>query len=214
MSATLTGTLPSPRFIGLAPAGLERWPGTGRWQVAHLLPYQELYADKAYPNTVEADARAAVHRDDAGQEAEEPDSSRCRRSGCPAPSAGASTSSPSSLWIEEKNRHRRGPKGTFFQGVSSMLWAPGDRHVDAECLATKRLIIAIFHRHRPQQNGSEFGYRFIINRLSCKANLKVYRKLSFHVRPSQQPRCLPLLVLTGVLVVTGARRSPGTDNRG
>ena len=41
-----SGTLPSPRFIGLAPAGLNDGPALK--QVAHLLPYQELYADKAY----------------------------------------------------------------------------------------------------------------------------------------------------------------------
>jgi hypothetical protein len=40
------GTLPSPRFIGLAPAGLNDGPALE--QVAHVLPYQELYADKAY----------------------------------------------------------------------------------------------------------------------------------------------------------------------
>jgi hypothetical protein len=40
------GTLPSPRFIGLAPAGLNDGPALE--QVAHALPYQELYADKAY----------------------------------------------------------------------------------------------------------------------------------------------------------------------
>jgi len=40
------GTLPSPRFIGLAPAGLHDDPALE--QVAHALPYQELYADKAY----------------------------------------------------------------------------------------------------------------------------------------------------------------------
>ena len=41
-----SGTLPSPRFIGLAPAGLNDGPALK--QVAHLLPYQELDADKAY----------------------------------------------------------------------------------------------------------------------------------------------------------------------
>lgn len=41
-----SGTLPSPRFIGLAPAGLNDGPALE--QVAHVLPYQELYADKAY----------------------------------------------------------------------------------------------------------------------------------------------------------------------
>ena len=40
------GTLPSPRFIGLAPAGLNDGPAFE--QVAHALPYQEVYADKAY----------------------------------------------------------------------------------------------------------------------------------------------------------------------
>lgn len=40
------GTLPSPRFIGLAPAGLSDGPALE--QVARALPYQELYADKAY----------------------------------------------------------------------------------------------------------------------------------------------------------------------
>ena len=40
------GTLPSPRFIGLAPARLNDGPALE--QVAHALPYQELYADKAY----------------------------------------------------------------------------------------------------------------------------------------------------------------------
>jgi hypothetical protein len=40
------GTLPSPRFIGLAPAGLNDGPALE--QVAPELPYEELYADKAY----------------------------------------------------------------------------------------------------------------------------------------------------------------------
>jgi len=40
------GTLPSPRFIGLAPAGLNDGPALK--QVVHMLPYQELYAGKAY----------------------------------------------------------------------------------------------------------------------------------------------------------------------
>ncbi len=40
------GTLPNPRFIGLAPAGLNDGPALE--QVAPALPYQELYADKAY----------------------------------------------------------------------------------------------------------------------------------------------------------------------
>lgn len=40
------GTLPSPRFIGLAPAGLNDGPALE--QVAYVLPYQALYADKAY----------------------------------------------------------------------------------------------------------------------------------------------------------------------
>jgi hypothetical protein len=40
------GTVPSPRFIGLAPAGLNDGPVLE--QVAHALPYQELYADQAY----------------------------------------------------------------------------------------------------------------------------------------------------------------------
>ena len=40
------GTLPGPRFIGLAPAGLNDGPALER--AAHALPYQELYADKAY----------------------------------------------------------------------------------------------------------------------------------------------------------------------
>lgn len=40
------GTLPNPRFIGLAPAGLNDGPVLE--QVAPALPYQELYADKAY----------------------------------------------------------------------------------------------------------------------------------------------------------------------
>jgi len=40
------GTLPSPRCIGLAPAGLNDGPALE--QVAHVLPYQERYADKAY----------------------------------------------------------------------------------------------------------------------------------------------------------------------
>ncbi|MDS4028851.1 MAG: hypothetical protein RKO66_02090 [Candidatus Contendobacter sp.] len=38
--------MPSPRFIGLAPAGLNDAPALE--QVAHALPHQELYADKAY----------------------------------------------------------------------------------------------------------------------------------------------------------------------
>ena len=41
-----SGTLPSPRFIGLTPAGLNDGPALE--QVAHALPYRELYADKAY----------------------------------------------------------------------------------------------------------------------------------------------------------------------
>lgn len=40
------GTLPSPRFIGLAPAGLNDGPALE--QVIPALPYEELYADKAY----------------------------------------------------------------------------------------------------------------------------------------------------------------------
>ncbi len=40
------GTLPSPRFIGLAPAGVNDGPAFE--QVAHTLPYREVYADKAY----------------------------------------------------------------------------------------------------------------------------------------------------------------------
>jgi hypothetical protein len=40
------GTLPSPRFIGLAPAGLNDGPALE--QAIPALPYQELYADKAY----------------------------------------------------------------------------------------------------------------------------------------------------------------------
>jgi hypothetical protein len=40
------GTLPSPRFIGLAPAGLNDGPALE--QATHERPYQELYADKAY----------------------------------------------------------------------------------------------------------------------------------------------------------------------
>jgi hypothetical protein len=40
------GTLPSPRFIGLAPAGLNDGPALE--QAIHALPYKELYADKAY----------------------------------------------------------------------------------------------------------------------------------------------------------------------
>ncbi len=40
------GTLPSPRFIGLAPAGLNDGPALA--QVAPALPYQERYADQAY----------------------------------------------------------------------------------------------------------------------------------------------------------------------
>ena len=40
------GTLPSPRFIGLAPAGLNDGPALE--QVVPALPYEELYADKAY----------------------------------------------------------------------------------------------------------------------------------------------------------------------
>jgi hypothetical protein len=40
------GALPSPRFIGLTPAGLNDGPALE--QIAHALPYQELYADKAY----------------------------------------------------------------------------------------------------------------------------------------------------------------------
>jgi len=40
------GTLPSPRFIGLAPAGLNDGPALE--QAAPELPYRELYADKAY----------------------------------------------------------------------------------------------------------------------------------------------------------------------
>lgn len=39
------GTLPSPRFIGLAPAGLNDGPALE--QVIPALPYEELYADKA-----------------------------------------------------------------------------------------------------------------------------------------------------------------------
>lgn len=39
------GTLPSPRFIGLAPAGLN--DGPAREPVIPALPYEELYADKA-----------------------------------------------------------------------------------------------------------------------------------------------------------------------
>ena len=39
-------TLPSPRFIGLAPAGLNDGPALE--QVAPALPYKDLYADKAY----------------------------------------------------------------------------------------------------------------------------------------------------------------------
>ncbi|MFM8441741.1 MAG: hypothetical protein ACKN9W_00175 [Methylococcus sp.] len=41
-----SGTLPNPRFIGLTPAGLNDGPALE--QVAHALPYRELYADKAY----------------------------------------------------------------------------------------------------------------------------------------------------------------------
>lgn len=41
-----SGTLPSPRFIGLTPAGLNDGPALEL--VAHALPYRELYADKAY----------------------------------------------------------------------------------------------------------------------------------------------------------------------
>jgi hypothetical protein len=40
------GTLPAPRFIGLAPAGLNDGPALE--QIAPALPYAELYADKAY----------------------------------------------------------------------------------------------------------------------------------------------------------------------
>ena len=40
------GTLPSPRFIGLAPAGLNDGPALE--QAIPALPYRELYADKAY----------------------------------------------------------------------------------------------------------------------------------------------------------------------
>lgn len=40
------GTLPSPRFIGLAPAGLNDGPALE--QAVPALPYEELYADKAY----------------------------------------------------------------------------------------------------------------------------------------------------------------------
>jgi hypothetical protein len=40
------GALPRPRCIGLAPAGLNDGPALE--QVAHVLPYQELYADQAY----------------------------------------------------------------------------------------------------------------------------------------------------------------------
>lgn len=40
------GTLPQPRFIGLTPAGTN--DGKALEQVAPVLPYQELYADKAY----------------------------------------------------------------------------------------------------------------------------------------------------------------------
>jgi hypothetical protein len=40
------GTLPAPRFIGLAPAGLNDGPALE--QAAPVLPYQELYTDKAY----------------------------------------------------------------------------------------------------------------------------------------------------------------------
>ena len=39
------GTLPSPRFIGRAPAGLNEGPALE--QVAPALPYPERYADKA-----------------------------------------------------------------------------------------------------------------------------------------------------------------------
>lgn len=40
------GTLPAPRFIGLAPAGLNDGPALE--QIAPALPYEELYTDKAY----------------------------------------------------------------------------------------------------------------------------------------------------------------------
>ncbi len=40
------GTLPAPRFIGLAPAGLNDGPALE--QAAPTLPYRELYTDKAY----------------------------------------------------------------------------------------------------------------------------------------------------------------------
>ena len=41
-----SGTLPSPRFVGLTPAGLNDGPALE--QVAVSLPYLEVYADKAY----------------------------------------------------------------------------------------------------------------------------------------------------------------------
>ena len=40
------GTMPNPRFIGLTPAGMS--DGLALEQIASVLPYQEVYADKAY----------------------------------------------------------------------------------------------------------------------------------------------------------------------
>lgn len=41
-----SGTLPNPRFIGVAPAGLNDGPAFE--QIIPVLPYKEVYADKAY----------------------------------------------------------------------------------------------------------------------------------------------------------------------